>query len=198
MTQPPVPEMNSPAALSSSEEAIYRAVTIEGRARVDVARQFQMRPHEVDQVVRRGHEALAARHAFHNARWLKTLHLYRLEHLWSETLAAWYRSREHEEIHKATQVESQPAKAELVRRTRTGDIRFLDLARRLLTEIDEVNDALVAEFERVEGVLANGGTDTVDERIVTALGFLRLVIDRRRVSEIIDPLGGRPAEKPGG
>ena len=72
---------------------------------------------------------------------LRDLHVARLEHQWEQTMLAWHRSTQAEEIEKVVGEEGGKRKAEKTRRSQTGDVKYLIVAREIMAEIRELTAA---------------------------------------------------------
>jgi hypothetical protein len=66
---------------------------------------------------------------------LRKLHLARLEHQWEQVMLGWYRSLQVEETEKVVGDEKGHRKAEKIRRTQTGDVAYLEQARKIMQEM---------------------------------------------------------------
>jgi hypothetical protein len=94
-----------------------------------------------------------------------TIAVERLQHSWHESMGAWYRSQQPKETFKAATHEKTGQRAEHIKRMRVGDLRFLELARRLVREMVSLQaTGEVAANEQVEEQLPDVATLTVNER----------------------------------
>jgi hypothetical protein len=166
---------------SKRYQAIYCRVAVEGRAIEAVASEFAIAIETVERVVRHVKHwfqlgcpgLLEVDRAVIGGVALRDLHLARLEHQWDEVMAAWYRSKQPEEVEKATVDEKKQVKGEKTRRSQSGDVKYLNLAREILAEIRLLRGVTRESLAKEDDDVA---TLTLDER---ATRFTRIMQDLR-------------------
>ena len=143
---------------------MYCRVVIEGCAMEQVAKEFNVRLQrlkiviaEVKRWLRRTPGTLEHANKCETGRVLLDLHLARLEHQWEQLMLAWYRSTQAEETEKVIGDEKGQRKAEKIRRTQTGDVKYLEHAREIMAEMrrlsmSEAPNSTAQEQEHVESL----------------------------------------------
>ena len=169
--------MTSP---SERDRAIFRAVAVEGRPAAEVAAEHGLTAAHLQRIVRKIERLLAERSILEEPPWVRVLHLRRLEHQWNEAMVAWYRSQLPHEVMKATL--DPAAKKQRIERTvrpRTGDIRYLEHARKLLAEIRAASrDEHEEQNHDVESL-------TLEQRETELLALLDRLRERAREDEAL-------------
>ncbi|PHS03543.1 MAG: hypothetical protein COA78_17685, partial [Blastopirellula sp.] len=145
-------------------------IIVEGLSVKEVASQHNLTVLEVEAIVNEQNQ-LALAHANclpEESSNSPIIHLRRLEHQWREAMAAWYRSQKEEEttkVSRSTGARSPGEKMEQTRKTTPGDVRYLQLAQRLLSEIKELHDQIKADHESAQlGALTDVNSLTLEQR----------------------------------
>ncbi len=124
---------------SDRERAIHQKVAVQGQLPEEIAEEFGTTLSDVTSTVYRVGYWLALEQLGQDPHLVKVLHVKRLEHQWQIAMDAWRRSQKPEETAKVTRSgkkeDDKNPKTEHVRRGQTGDVRYLDQARRILAEI---------------------------------------------------------------
>ncbi len=123
---------------------IFRQVVVLGIPPTEVAQKFGLRRQSVYKAVARM-RAYLHQHLLSGSQAkfpLAQMHLERLELQWQEAINAWFRSQEEAETTKTSRdgANADNEKIEHTTRSTTGDVRYLQLAQRLLCEIRALVD----------------------------------------------------------
>jgi len=175
---------------------IYRQASVEGRPRQAVAIEHALNEREVDAIVRRTERFLASQLLAQDPYLVRTLHLYRLEHQWREAMEAWYRSQRNQETLKASHNDGDDRKKmEQMRRTQTGDVRYLRQALLALAEIRKLGGVDATGGRHRDEDDRNANTDADPERA----GIIKLLaaIRKREGEEADRILLGNDRSSPG-
>ena len=171
------------------EISVFNRVMVRGELAEGVGRDLGLDPEEVAAICVRVQRQAAIQERGRDPFALKTVQMARLENQWREAMAGWYRSTEEETSTKARSG-SGSKWAERSTRSRVGDVRFLEQARRVL---EEMRDLAVRDFGEVEFVngMSQEERDTEVERMLVE--FMRraaesvIVVDQ--VSEVHQAAG---------
>ncbi|MGY8768991.1 MAG: hypothetical protein ACKVH8_11275 [Pirellulales bacterium] len=161
--------MKNKETQSDQHQRIYAMVIVEGISVKDVATQHNLTVPQIEAIVDQQNQ-LALAHANclpEESSNSPIIHLRRLEHQWREAMAAWYRSQNEEETTKVSRssgARSAGEKMEQTRKTTSGDVRYLQLAQRLLNEIRELHDQIKADHQSQLGAETDISTLTLEQR----------------------------------
>jgi hypothetical protein len=184
----PAPQVD--ATLSERDRGIFERVVVEGRRLEEVADAEQLSVKQIRRIVQHVSRVLALRSLHQEAPWVRAMHLRRLEHQWQEVMLAWYRSQ-HAAVVKKVSKKSPTAEpsTERVSTQQSGDVRYLEYARKLLGEIRALGG--VEDFTRGAETYATVETLTIEQRTAE---FHRLVARLREQarSESLDRTGDGP------
>ena len=114
---------------------IFREVIIEGKPRANVAAAYKLKVCTVDRYIRQVERWLAVQVIQLESMLVGNVHLERLEHQWNELMVAWGRSKQDQVISKASTDHEGRKRAEQTRKSSPGDVRYLEQARRVLSDI---------------------------------------------------------------
>lgn len=181
---------DAPLDPSDRERELFRRVAIEGRSFDEIAADEKISPRQARRLVLKAERMLALQAFHHEAPWVRAMHLKRLEHQWQETMLAWYRSQRDECVVKVVKKspDAEPS-VESVSSKPSGDVRYLEYARKLLGEIRQLGG--VEDLHIGGEGYATVETLTIEQRTAE---FYRLVARLREQarSESVDRTGDRP------
>lgn len=168
--------------LTDRDRNIFQQVAVEGRKLDDVAQIEQLSVKQTRRIVQHASRVLALRSFNSEAPWVRAMHLHRLEHQWQEAMYAWYRSQRDEETLKVKRETptSQPS-VERVHVKQSGDVRYLEYARKLLGEIRQLGG--VPDLQTGGEIYATVETLTLEQRTAEFHRIVATLRERARVDE---------------
>jgi hypothetical protein len=179
-------EPTSPADLarpSDRDLEIFRKVAVEGHCRSELAKEYSLSERSIRHVLRKTQQWVAARFFTPDSPEVRSLHLQRLEHQWEEVMVAWYRSQLPLEMTRTWKDDKGRTGAQVVRRMRTGEPRYLEHARRILADIRRLGaDGQVAP-SALEMDYVDVATLTPEQRRAEFVQLLDALRERARVAE---------------
>jgi hypothetical protein len=120
---------------TSQQMRIFRQAMIDGVACEELAGNYQLTLETIQRNIRRVERWLAVQVTAQESVLVGNLHLERLEHQWNELMAAWVRSKQDEVVSKATTDQKGNQRVERIHKSATGEVRYLEQARRVLADI---------------------------------------------------------------
>jgi hypothetical protein len=179
---------NAPQPPTQRAQTIFCRVTIEGHSVEQVAKEHGIQPLRVRKIVQQVRRwmkhmprGFSEPTELLSAETLRDLHLARLEHQWEQTMLAWHRSTQVEEVEKVIGGKDGIQKAEKTRRSQTGEVKYLTLAREIMEEIRALSAFQIStpnpeEPARVESL-------TLAERDAAVSRLLETLGERARAAE---------------
>lgn len=154
-TNPPPP--------ATKKMHIFRQCMVEGIPRDEVAQQHKLLRPTVNRYIREVERWLAVQVVILESLMVGHLHLDRLEHQWHELMSAWYRSKQDQVTTKVSTDKQGNQRAEQTRRRSQGEARYLEQARRVLTDIRDLLG--ITDLSTYEELLRDDSPLTLDQRM---------------------------------
>ena len=162
------------------DQDIFHRVAVEGMTVVEIADELSQSSGDIESIVRRVQRWLALEQLRQDPHLVKAMHLRRLEYQWQVVMEAWYQSQKPSTTMKIARDKEGKQKIEHTHRPQTGDVRYLDQARKIMAEIRVLYGAQ-GPIEHIEEEMPNVGALTPDQRAVELVARLETLRQRQRM-----------------